>query len=130
MRMLALRLFMVGLMVVVVGNLVQAGDAKKDPKELILGKWELKKDFKGKEFVTTIEFKKDGKGERSFFGKGIEISYKILSDTELEITAPGFKGGEAKTTKYTYKLTDTTLELTVPEKEKFKQVYTRVKKDL
>lgn len=127
--MVVLRLLIVGMMVVTIGNLSQAGDAK-NPKELILGKWELKKDFKGKEIVTTIEFKKDGKGERSFFGKGIEISYKILSDTELEITAPGFKGGEAKTTKYNYKVTETMLELTVPEKEKFKQVYTRAKKDV
>ena len=85
------------------------GDAKKaDPKELIVGKWELKKEFDGKEFKATLEFLKNGKMKLSFFDQTLEGEYKI--DGDNLITKVTF-GEESKEDSAKFKVTDKLLTI-------------------
>jgi len=106
---IAIRLLAVCVALSFVAGPTMGGDAKKaDPKELIVGKWELKKEFDGKEFKATLEFLKNGKMKLSFFDQTLEGEYKI--DGDNLITKVTF-GEESKEDSAKFKVTDKLLTI-------------------
>ena len=105
----AIRLLAVCVALSFVAGPTMGGDAKKDdPKELIVGKWELKKEFDGKEFKATLEFMKNGKMKLSFFGQELEGEYKIEGDNLItKVTL----GEETKEDTAKFKVTDKLLTI-------------------
>lgn len=105
----AIRLLAVCVALSFVAGPTMGGDAKKaDPKELIVGKWELKKEFDGKEFKATLEFLKNGKMKFSFFDQTFEGEYKIDGDNLItKVTL----GEETKEDTAKFKVTDKLLTI-------------------
>lgn len=103
------------------------GDAKDEAQKALLGKWSMKQKMGDLEIDGLLEFTKDGKLAMKMKVKEMELnfsgSYKVLSDTELEVTIS--VGGMTKMEKSKFKVEKDTLELT--GKEGKTEKLTRVK---
>lgn len=114
--MIAIRLFVMCVALACVAGPVVGGEKKAEvggeeevnAKELIIGKWELKKEFDGKEFKATIEFLKNGKMKLGIFDQVLEGEYKI--DGNTLITKVTF-GEETKEDSAKFKVTDKLLTI-------------------
>ena len=89
-------------------------DAKDDAQKALVGKWNISKQEGGVEVSGELEFTKDGKLNMKMKAGGMELkfdgSYKLLSDTEMEVTVNIM--GTTQTEKSKFKVSGNTLELT------------------
>lgn len=97
-------------LVVVCLALALVSTARADAKKDIVGKWEMKQKINEQEVKIEIEYKADGKMSMSFMGLQIGGSYKVKSDTELEMTIEFM--GQSKTDTVKIKVTKDSLEIT------------------
>jgi uncharacterized protein (TIGR03066 family) len=87
--------------------------ADDKPADLIVGKWETKEKRGDQEITATVEFTKDNKMKISFGQINIDGTYKIVSDSELELTMTFMM--ETRTEKTKFKVTKDALEFTSKE---------------
>jgi uncharacterized protein (TIGR03066 family) len=83
--------------------------AQEKVADLIVGKWEAKEKMGDQEVTGILEFTKDGKLKITFGGINIDGTYKLLSDTEIEVTMTFM--GETKTEKSEIKVEKESLEV-------------------
>lgn len=77
--------------------------------DLLVGKWEAKEKVGDQEVTGTIEFAKDGKLKISFGGFNIDGTYKLMGETEIEVTMTFM--GETRTEKSEIKVEKEALEI-------------------
>ncbi|MFL5242308.1 MAG: hypothetical protein ACJ8FY_09390 [Gemmataceae bacterium] len=73
-----------GLVLFVVCALGGCGRSE-DPKELILGKWNVKQDFGNRKISGKTEFRKSGGMTTEVMGTKMESRYKFIDDDSIEV---------------------------------------------
>ena len=79
---------LITLIAIVAIFLTGCGGGKKALKDQVIGKWECTGSALTGDTTTTLtfDFKKDGKAQISTSGITLDITYKWLTDTQMEIT--------------------------------------------
>lgn len=86
--------------------------AQDKPADLLVGKWEFKEKQPGKEFTVIFEKSANNEGKLKLEASGLSVegTYKLLSDTEMEVSLK--MGNDAVRQKLKFKVTKDELETT------------------